>query len=410
MKFGIFYELQLPRPWVAGDELSLYQNALSQMELADSLGYDHAWVVEHHFLEEYSHSPSPESFLAAASQRTRNIRLGHGILQLTTNHPARVAERVAVLDLLSNGRCEFGMGESASITELTPFGRDMETKKEVFEEAVAAIFPMFKDAGSEHHGKYFDIPLRNVVPKPVQKPHPPLWMACSQLPTIERAGRHGFGALGFQFVSADAAHAWVHAYYNAMTKRLAKLADYEINPNMALVSFFMCAKTDEEARARADGATFFQFALRFYGASQNRQRPAPYTVNMWDEYNKWKRDNPEAQEAALRGGLIGSPETIPQEAEALPGLAYRPGHPAEPGGQEQPRAHLRIAGAVRPRGDAGIPERSRAGGLEAGRHERRDQARGDRHAGVHRPLWQARDQRSAGEGGGGVGSFAAAAG
>ena len=135
-------------------------------------------------------------------------------------------------------------------------------------------------------------------------------MACSQLPTIERAGQCGFGALGFQFVSADAAHAWVHAYYNAITKRLKKLADYEINPNMALVSFFMCAKTDEEARARADGATFFQFALRYYGASQNRQRPAPGTVNMWDEYNKWKRENPEAQEAALRGGLIGSPETI----------------------------------------------------------------------------------------------------
>jgi alkanesulfonate monooxygenase SsuD/methylene tetrahydromethanopterin reductase-like flavin-dependent oxidoreductase (luciferase family) len=310
MKFGIFYELQLPRPWQEGGELKLYQDALTQLETADRCGYDHAWVVEHHFLEEYSHSPSPESFLAAASQRTKNIRLGHGIFQLTTNHPARVAERIAVLDLLSNGRCEFGMGESASITELTPFGRDMETKKEVFEEAVRAIFPMFGEGGSEHHGRYFDIPLRNVVPKPVQKPHPPLWMACSQLPTIERAGQHGFGALGFQFVSADAAHAWVHAYYNAITKRLKKLADYEINPNMALVSFFMCAKTDEEARARADGATFFQFALRFYGASQNRQRPAPGTVNMWDEYNKWKRDNPQAQEAALRGGLIGSPETI----------------------------------------------------------------------------------------------------
>ena len=222
--------------------------------------------MEHHFLEEYSHSPSPESFLAAASQRTKKIRLGHGIFQLTTNHPARVAERVAVLDLLSNGRCEFGMGESASITELTPFGRDMETKREVFEEAVQAIFPMFTKVGTEHHGKYFDMPLRNVVPKPLQKPHPPLWMACSQLPTIERAGENGFGALGFQFVSADAAHAWVHAYYNAITKRLKKLADYEINPNMALVSFFMCAKTDEEARARADGATFFQFALRYYGA------------------------------------------------------------------------------------------------------------------------------------------------
>ena len=107
MKFGIFYELQLPRPWKEGDEYRLYQNALSQVEFADKLGYDYAWEVEHHFLEEYSHSPSPESFLAAASQRTKNIRLGHGIYQVTTNHPARVAERVACLDLLSGGRCEF---------------------------------------------------------------------------------------------------------------------------------------------------------------------------------------------------------------------------------------------------------------------------------------------------------------
>src|ERR1700726_4885602 len=307
MKFGIFYELQLPRPWEAGDELKLYQNALTQLETADRLGYDHAWVVEHHFLEEYSHSPSPESFLAAASQRTRNIRLGHGIFQLTTNHPARVAERVAVLDLLSNGRCEFGMGESASITELTPFGRDMETKKEVFEEAVRAIFPMFREGGSEHHGKYFDIPLRNVVPKPVQKPHPPLWVACSQLPTIEMAGRRGLGALAFQFLSADAAHAWVAAYYNAFTKRQQKLADYVTNPNLAITSYFMCAETDDEARRRADGIPFFQFALRFYGQSAMRERPLPGTVNLWDEYEKWKRENPEGLARALSGGLIGPP-------------------------------------------------------------------------------------------------------
>jgi alkanesulfonate monooxygenase SsuD/methylene tetrahydromethanopterin reductase-like flavin-dependent oxidoreductase (luciferase family) len=310
MKFGIFYELQLPRPWERDGELRLYQDALAQVELADRHGYDYAWQVEHHFLEEYSHSPAPEAFLAAASQRTKNIRLGHGIVQLTTNHPARVAERIAVLDLLSNGRCEFGMGESASITELEPFGRTMEDKRAVFDEAVRAIFPMFKDGASEHHGKYFDIPLRNVLPKPIQKPHPPIWMACSQLETIARAGRCGMGALGFQFVSADAAHAWVHAYYNAMTKRLAKVADYTINPNIALVSFFMCCKTDEEARRRADGATFFQFALRYYGASSDRKRPAPGTVNMWEEYNAWKRANPDAQEAALRGGLIGSPATL----------------------------------------------------------------------------------------------------
>jgi alkanesulfonate monooxygenase SsuD/methylene tetrahydromethanopterin reductase-like flavin-dependent oxidoreductase (luciferase family) len=186
----------------------------------------------------------------------------------------------------------------------------MDDKRAVFDEAVQAIFPMFKDGASEHHGKYFDMPYRHVLPKPLQKPHPPIWMACSQLDTIARAGQCGFGALGFQFVSADAAHAWVHAYYNAITKRLTRLADYTINPNIALVSFFMCAKTDEEARKRADGATFFQFALRFYGASADRKRPAPGTVNMWDEYNAWKRANPDAQEAALRGGLIGSPDTI----------------------------------------------------------------------------------------------------
>ena len=159
MKFGIFYELQLPRPWEEGDELRLYQNALTQLETADRLGYDHAWVVEHHFLEEYSHSPAPESFLAAASQRTKNIRLGHGIFQLTTNHPARVAERVAVLDLLSNGRCEFGMGESASITELTPFGRDMETKREVFEEAVAGDLPDVHQGRHRASRQIFRYPL-----------------------------------------------------------------------------------------------------------------------------------------------------------------------------------------------------------------------------------------------------------
>jgi alkanesulfonate monooxygenase SsuD/methylene tetrahydromethanopterin reductase-like flavin-dependent oxidoreductase (luciferase family) len=310
MKFGIFYELQLPRPWKEDDEHRLYQNALQQIELADRLGYDHAWQVEHHFLEEYSHSPSPESFLAAASQRTKNIRLGHGIMQLTTNHPARVAEKVATLDLLSNGRCEFGMGESASITELEPFGIDFDNKREIFEEAVQAILPMFKAGPSEHHGKHFNMPLRMVVPKPMQKPHPPLWVACSQLDTLAKCGEWGMGALGFQFVSADAAHAWVHAYYNAFVKRQKKLADYRANPNIALVSFFMCAKTDEEARARAEGDTFFQFSLRFYGQSSGRRRPPAGTVNMWDEYQKWKAANPDQHAAALRGGLIGSPETI----------------------------------------------------------------------------------------------------
>src|SRR6476659_7455110 len=121
MKFGIFYEFQLPKPWSRDDEYELLTHALDQIELADRLGYAFAWEVEHHFLEEYSHSSAPEVSLAAASQRTSNIRLGHGIVQLTTNHPARFAERVSTLDLISNGRVELGVGEGSSVTELHPF-------------------------------------------------------------------------------------------------------------------------------------------------------------------------------------------------------------------------------------------------------------------------------------------------
>ncbi len=172
------------------------------------------------------------------------------------------------------------------------------------------VLPMFKDGGWEYDGPYFKFPLRQVLPKPIQKPHPPLWVACSQLETIEMAGRRGIGALGFQFLSAEMAQAWVHAYYNSFTKRLEKLADYQTNRNIAMVSYFMCAETDEEARRRADGVTFFQFSLAYYSGAKGRERAKPGSVSLWDEYNKWKAANPEAVRKALSGGLIGSPETI----------------------------------------------------------------------------------------------------
>src|ERR1700687_1057230 len=130
MKFGIFYEHQLPRPWNDGDEHRLFQEALDQVELADKLGIDFAWEVEHHFLEEYSHSSAPEGFLAACSQRTKRIRLGHAIVLIPPNynHPARVAERIATLDLVSAGRVEWGTGQGASAAELGGFGIDLEQR------------------------------------------------------------------------------------------------------------------------------------------------------------------------------------------------------------------------------------------------------------------------------------------
>ena len=305
MKFGIFYEHQLPRPWNANSEHRLLQESLRQIELADQLGYDYAWEVEHHFLEEYSHSSAPEVFLGAASQRTSRIRLGHGIIQLSTNHPIRVAERVATLDLVSGGRVELGLGEGQGPIELHPFGRRVRDKREVWEEAVQVMVQCFTQEAVEFHGRFFDFPARNVIPKPLQKPHPPLWVACSNIATIGSAGQWGMGALGFQFVSPEAAKAWVAEYYANLTAHLHKLADYPSNPNVAMVSAFMCAATDEEAQAKAAGWTFFVFCLSHYG---RHGMAAPGRGDMWALYQEW-RHTPKAQET-LRAGLIGSPETI----------------------------------------------------------------------------------------------------
>lgn len=312
MKFGIFYEHQLPRPWDDDSEYRLFQNSLDQVELADRLGYDYAWEVEHHFLEEYSHSSAPEVFLAAASQRTRNIRLGHGIVQLTTNHPARVAERVSTLDLLSHGRVELGLGEGSSVTELHPFNLRFRDKRLVWEDAVRCTLPMFYNHGWEYDGPFFKFPLRAVLPKPKQKPHPPLWVACSQLETIKYAAHRGMGALCFKFVDLEAARAWVNAYYNNFVHNQHKLTDYASNPNLAVVGGFMCAETDEEAWEKADGWTFFQFALGLY----NKEGPfAPGEVNIWERYLAFKQ-TPAGQR---RSGseLIGSPATIRERLREL---------------------------------------------------------------------------------------------
>src|SRR5919199_2427030 len=164
MRFGIFYEHQLPRPWEPDGEHRLLMDALEQVELADRLGIDYLWEVEHHFLEEYSHSSAPEVFLGAASQRTSRIRLGHGIVQLPPayNHPARVAERIATLDLVSGGRVEFGTGESSSETELGGFGVEREAKREQWEEALDAIVRMFvEEPFAGYHGTWIDMPPRN---------------------------------------------------------------------------------------------------------------------------------------------------------------------------------------------------------------------------------------------------------
>ena len=267
MQFGIFYENQLPRPWDDDAEHRLLKQALEQVELADHLGIDYAWEVEHHFLEEYSHSSAPGVFLAACSQRTKRIRLGHGIVLTPPayNHPARVAERIATLDLISDGRVEWGTGSSSSRAELEAFGIDPTQKQGMWEESVRETARMLRSTPYPgYQGQHFSMPARNVVPKPLQKPHPPLWLACSNRETIRVAARNGMGAFTFAFIDPENARFWVEEYYETFEKACVPIGR-AVNPNVAMVTGLMCHPDSQVAVARgAEGFRFFGYALSHF--------------------------------------------------------------------------------------------------------------------------------------------------
>ena len=307
MRFGIFYEHQLPRPWTEGLELQLFQDALDQVELADRLGFDNVWEVEHHFLEEYSHSSAPEIFLAACSQRTKQIRLGHGIVLMPPgyNHPARVAERIATLDLVSRGRVEWGTGESSALLELGGYRVAVEDKRNAWREAVEQCANMLAmDPYPGFQGEFFSMPTRNIVPKPVQKPHPPLWVACSNRETIKLAARLGIGALTFAFVDPAEARQWVDDYYRIIREECVPIG-HTVNANIAMVSSFGVHHDPEEARRRfQDGFRFFQFALGWhYGFGEQ----IPGRTDIWAKFQSALPHMPPA--GAAEGG-IGDPRQV----------------------------------------------------------------------------------------------------
>ncbi|CAG0949304.1 Limonene 1,2-monooxygenase [Myxococcaceae bacterium] len=306
MKFGIFYEHQLPRPWDEGAEERLFREALEQVELADRLGIDYAWEVEHHFLEEYSHSAAPEVFLAACSQRTKRIRLGHGIVLMPPayNPPARVAERIATLDLVSGGRVDFGTGESSSLAELGGFGVVVDEKRAMWREAVEQVCNMMAmDPYPGFEGRYFSMPCRNVVPKPVQKPHPPVWVACSNRETIKLAARLGIGALTFAFVDPSEAKKWVDDYHHILETECEPIA-HAVNPQIAMVTGFSCHEDEAEARRRGeDGFRFFGYALAHHYIFGTHR---PGRTDIWKRFEAARASLPPA--GGSRG--IGTPDQL----------------------------------------------------------------------------------------------------
>lgn len=319
MRFGVFYELQLPKPWNEGDEQRLFNEALDQVELADKLGIDYAWAVEHHFLDEYSHCSSPEVFLGAAAARTKNIRLGHGIRQVIPNynHPARVAEGLATLDLVSNGRVDFGIGEGATRLELHAFNIQAKKKRAMSLEAaeqIANMMTMTPYPGYE--GESFSMPCRNVLPKPVQKPHPPMWMACTNRGTIKVAASLGVGALAFAFVDPDEAKTWSKLYYDIIKSEECVPIGHSVNANIAMVSAFSIHPDPAEAMRRGqEGFEFFAFALQTLVVTDN----VPGRSRLWDRFREKRTevstDGPIQSGASAPG--IGTPEDFVKHAQSF---------------------------------------------------------------------------------------------
>ncbi len=329
------------------------------MELADRLGFDYVWEVEHHFLEEYSHSSAPEVFLAAASQRTKPIRLGHGIVNVmpAVNHPARVAERMATLDLISGGRVEFGTGESSSPAELGGFLIDREHKREMWHQALDAITRMFVEVPfAGYESEHIQMPPRNVVPKPLQKPHPPLWVACSRRETIHLAARNRIGALSFSFVEPEDAGKWVQRVQGLLASEECVPAGFAVNPTVAVVLPMMLAPDEAEAIERGiDGAHFFGYSL---DSLLRYRRSHPWRDRCHEEFER-RRDRPASP--ATSSGLIrprwgcgcsrrvwarcgvrsATPAQVDRSARALRGPGVDQMIFVIAGGPQPPRAHLR---------------------------------------------------------------------
>lgn len=190
-------QMQMPRPWGPDAELETYANAIAQAEAGEDAGFSHFWITEQHFFAEIGHSACPDMLLSAISQRTSRIRLGFSVVLMTVNNPYAIAERVATLDVLSRGRVEFGMGRGSTPYMVDAFGVDRANERAIAAEATTAVMQMFREERfSGYKGTYFDLPPRDVLPRPVQRPHPPLWAAASNLDSYERIGREGLGVIG----------------------------------------------------------------------------------------------------------------------------------------------------------------------------------------------------------------------
>lgn len=269
LEFGMFYEIPVPQPWHARSEQEAYGQVVREVQLAEQMGFTHFWTVEHHFLSEFSHCSAPEVLYGYLAARTSTIKIGHGVrlLPFPYNHPIRAAEMAATLDLLCNGRLEFGTGRSATREELEGFGIDPQRTRSLWEEALRIIVGAWTQDVFSWQGEHFTIPPRRVLPKPIQRPHPPLWMATSSPEGHSLAGHLGLGLLSFTIgVPPDELAQRIQLYRQALANPTP--IGHAVNPRAAAFTIVHCADTKAEARRNVEASVvwYFRKSIRLISA------------------------------------------------------------------------------------------------------------------------------------------------
>ena len=272
MKFGLLYEMQRPHTDFKVDHTALIEETLEQCVLADEVGFDYLWFVEHHFLTTFSGSSAPEVIISALARLTKRIRLGFGVVILPNHHPIQVAERVAMVDHLSGGRVEFGVGRSSPY-EQTGLGIDPRDTRAIMEESLQMVPKIWKTDGPfSWEGRFFNVPPREILPKPLQQPHPPIWLACTQPSSHEIAAKYGVGVLSF----GSGAPAGLKQHVDKYRENIKDSTPVGSFVNNQWCNFTLGHCGDNNAEAQAVGANAIK---DFFGPNR------PYTADRKDVYD-----------------------------------------------------------------------------------------------------------------------------
>ena len=319
MEFGIFTNMYHPKHWRDGavrSEHETLRNELEYIAIADRVGFKYAWSAEHHFLDEYSHLSASESFLAFVLARTQRIHAGSAIFNITApvNHPARVAERVAMLDHLGEGRFEFGTGRGSSSTEVYGFGIDsMERTRELYDEALPQIVRMWAEDDYSYDGDSFSMPTRQVLPKPYTDPHPPLWVAAGSPGTFEKAARLGLGVLCFTLGTPDTLAPLIEIYKKNIVN--AEPVGGYVNDNIMVTGDMLClADGDRARRIFAANGTNYHTGLVFKYLDSF---PRPEGMPVWPDLLPPPTLDELREGANAAASCVGDPDEIARTVQSF---------------------------------------------------------------------------------------------